>query len=267
MPRSVGKEPEVWNPVMVPRVLDIVKDELCWIFGSVYMDMSLQANILEEIQRDVTTVLEGGCGRISLVGERLTREQYVTAIIMAALGIETLDAPPPMANLKSWTSCAGMASHAEMDNVGSKADNDMDFDVPVSGLSVSTLSRLRFIDCVTVSPLGPRPRPTLVARPLPPAPPRPSPTIRPHRTPHRPTRTDPHPQSPAHSESRAPPPTPTGTFHAQVAALLRHPNDVFRNSRTLYITPHLIRNRDASTALDRRYSSRGRADRMIRAKR
>ncbi|KAF8526789.1 hypothetical protein JB92DRAFT_3107986 [Gautieria morchelliformis] len=136
--RSGGREnaKERWqrakgNPLMVPRVVDVVKDELCWIVG--------QPNILGDIQRDVTTVLEDECGRISLVGERLAREQYVMGIIMAALGIETPDAPPPVANLK-WTSCAGMAPHAGMENVGSKAENDMDFDVPVAGPSVSTLS-------------------------------------------------------------------------------------------------------------------------------
>ncbi|KAF8526819.1 hypothetical protein JB92DRAFT_1039077 [Gautieria morchelliformis] len=81
---------------------------------------------------------------------------------MAPLGIETPDPrpPPQLANLKSWTSCAGMAPHAVMDNVGSKAETDMDFDGPVAGLSVSTVSRLRFLDCVTVSPPGPHPRPT-----------------------------------------------------------------------------------------------------------
>ncbi|KAF8526816.1 hypothetical protein JB92DRAFT_1038558 [Gautieria morchelliformis] len=246
---------------MVPMVLDVVKDELCWIFGSVYMDVSLQPNILEDIQRDVTAVLGDECGRISLVGERLAPEQYVTRIIMAAPGIETTDPRPPVANLKSWTSCAGMAPHAGMDNVGSNPENDMDFDVPVAGLSVSTLSRLRFLDCVTVSPPGPHPRPTPRRPPSTPSPTasrhhhpfaphpfaphlhsRPTRTLRPppHRVPAAaPGRTAPalptdrRARTLSHSTPRIPravrPRRATGTFHAQVAAQLHRPNDSFWN--------------------------------------
>lgn len=38
---------------MVPRVLDVTKGELCYIVGTVYMDMVLKPNILEDIGRDV----------------------------------------------------------------------------------------------------------------------------------------------------------------------------------------------------------------------
>lgn len=43
------------NPVMVPRVLDVNKGQLCWIIGTVYMDMPLKPNILEDIGKDVRT--------------------------------------------------------------------------------------------------------------------------------------------------------------------------------------------------------------------
>ena len=40
---------------MVPRVLDVNKGQLCWIIGTVYMDMPLKPNILEDIGKDVRT--------------------------------------------------------------------------------------------------------------------------------------------------------------------------------------------------------------------
>lgn len=42
------------NPVFVPRVLEVEKGQLCFILGTVYMDMSLKPNVLEDIARDVS---------------------------------------------------------------------------------------------------------------------------------------------------------------------------------------------------------------------
>ena len=41
------------NPVAVPRVLEVTKGQLCYIIGTVYMDMPLKPNVLEDIARDV----------------------------------------------------------------------------------------------------------------------------------------------------------------------------------------------------------------------
>lgn len=41
------------SPVLIPRVLDVVKSQLCYIIGTVYMDMPLKPNVLEDIGRDV----------------------------------------------------------------------------------------------------------------------------------------------------------------------------------------------------------------------
>lgn len=38
----------------VDRVLDIRQGELCWVTGTVYMDMSLKPNILEDVSKDVS---------------------------------------------------------------------------------------------------------------------------------------------------------------------------------------------------------------------
>lgn len=35
------------------RVLDIRQGELCWVTGTVYMDMALKPNILEDVSKDV----------------------------------------------------------------------------------------------------------------------------------------------------------------------------------------------------------------------
>lgn len=37
----------------VERVLDIRQGELCWTIGTVYMDMPLKPNILEDVSKDV----------------------------------------------------------------------------------------------------------------------------------------------------------------------------------------------------------------------
>jgi hypothetical protein len=42
------------NPTRIPRVLEVVKSQLCWVVGTVYMDMPLKPNVLEDIARDVS---------------------------------------------------------------------------------------------------------------------------------------------------------------------------------------------------------------------
>ena len=45
----IGGEPAK----QVERILDIRQGELCWVAGTVYMDMSLKPNILEDVSKDV----------------------------------------------------------------------------------------------------------------------------------------------------------------------------------------------------------------------
>lgn len=40
----------------VERVLDIRQGELCWVTGTVYMDMALKPNILEDVSKDVSSL-------------------------------------------------------------------------------------------------------------------------------------------------------------------------------------------------------------------
>ncbi|KAF9045920.1 hypothetical protein BDZ89DRAFT_1089502 [Hymenopellis radicata] len=94
------------SPVLVPRVLEIVKNKLCWIVGTVYLDMPLKPNVLVDIARDHsipppppptkfcspedTIMLEDESGRLKLVGERIKAARLVTGVVMGVLGMETM---------------------------------------------------------------------------------------------------------------------------------------------------------------------------------
>ncbi|RXW24178.1 hypothetical protein EST38_g1656 [Candolleomyces aberdarensis] len=94
-----------WRNLAVPRVLEVTKGKLCYIVGTVYMDMPLKPNVLEDLARDNTipppppvpkfyssddhTMLEDESGRIRIVGERLKTTRLVTGVIIGALGMET----------------------------------------------------------------------------------------------------------------------------------------------------------------------------------
>lgn len=41
----------------VERVLDVRQGKLCWVAGTIYMEMPLKPNILEDIGKDVSAVL------------------------------------------------------------------------------------------------------------------------------------------------------------------------------------------------------------------
>ncbi|CAO3693059.1 unnamed protein product [Umbelopsis ramanniana] len=88
----------------VSKVLDVQAGKLCYIIGTVYMDMPLKPNILEDITKenyivsqppppkyvsaDATVAMEDESGRVVLCGTRLQSENLVTGTIIAALGKE-----------------------------------------------------------------------------------------------------------------------------------------------------------------------------------
>lgn len=41
----------------VDRVLDVRQGEICWVAGTVYMDMPLKPNILDDISKDVCSMV------------------------------------------------------------------------------------------------------------------------------------------------------------------------------------------------------------------
>lgn len=48
------------NARRVDRVLDVRQGELCWVAGTVYVDMPLKPNILEDVSKDVSTPRSAG---------------------------------------------------------------------------------------------------------------------------------------------------------------------------------------------------------------
>lgn len=90
----------------VDRVLDVRQGELCWVTGTVYRDMPLKPNILDDVSKDrwisaptsVTryfsdderdaVMLEDDSGRIRLAGNVLSAFMLVTGCIIAVVGTE-----------------------------------------------------------------------------------------------------------------------------------------------------------------------------------
>ncbi|KAG8217429.1 DNA polymerase alpha/epsilon subunit B-domain-containing protein, partial [Butyriboletus roseoflavus] len=158
--RANARWRDLGNPVYVPRVLDVVKSQLCWILGTVYMDMPLKPNVLEDLGRDHSlpppqsrekiysdqdsVMLEDESGRIKLVGQKLISMHLVTGVIIAVLGMET-----PSGEFEVIDTCfADLAPFAEQHNTG---NDSMDVDsstaqldeylAVVSGLSIGTESQ------------------------------------------------------------------------------------------------------------------------------
>ncbi|KAI1102390.1 DNA polymerase alpha/epsilon subunit B-domain-containing protein [Jackrogersella minutella] len=100
------------------RVLDIRQGEVCWVVGTVYMDMPLKPNILEDVSKDRwlsapisnkkyysedgsdAVTLEDESGRIRLVGDLLGSVILVTGCIVAVLGTENVNGELEVIDLK-----------------------------------------------------------------------------------------------------------------------------------------------------------------------
>ncbi|TNY19564.1 DNA polymerase alpha/epsilon subunit B-domain-containing protein [Rhodotorula diobovata] len=94
-------------PQHVKRLLEVENGKLCYVVGTVYVDMPLKPNVLEDLARDhhITApstrrkfhspsdevMLEDESGRVRLVGKKIDGAEgtFVTGTIMAALGAET----------------------------------------------------------------------------------------------------------------------------------------------------------------------------------
>ena len=105
---------EAWSEIQiagekvrrVDRVLDVRQGELCWVAGTVYMDMPLKPNILDDISKDHwiaappprekyisstgqdQTMLEDESGRLRIIGTPLQISMLVTGCIIAVMGTE-----------------------------------------------------------------------------------------------------------------------------------------------------------------------------------
>ncbi|KAL5114767.1 DNA polymerase delta small subunit Cdc1 [Pleosporales sp. CAS-2024a] len=90
------------------RVLDVRQGELCWVVGTVFMELSLKPNVLDDITKEhwiaapperttylspsspARMMLEDESGRLRVEGEPLSAH-YVTGCVLAALGTEQAD--------------------------------------------------------------------------------------------------------------------------------------------------------------------------------
>ncbi|KAI9818080.1 MAG: hypothetical protein M1827_000705 [Pycnora praestabilis] len=102
----------------VDRVLDVRQGELCWVAGTVYMEMPLKPNILDDISKDHwisappprqkylsptgqdQLMLEDESGRLRLTGTTLQTEMLVTGCIIAVMGTENANGDFEVVDMK-----------------------------------------------------------------------------------------------------------------------------------------------------------------------
>ncbi|PVH78217.1 DNA polymeras-like protein subunit delta-2 [Cadophora sp. DSE1049] len=102
----------------VERVLDVRQGKLCWVAGTIYMEMPLKPNILDDISKDHwisapaprqkylsptgedLIMLEDESGRLRLVGAPLSNEMLVTGCIVAVMGTENANGDFEVVDIK-----------------------------------------------------------------------------------------------------------------------------------------------------------------------
>ncbi|KAG0261372.1 hypothetical protein DFQ27_002992 [Actinomortierella ambigua] len=88
----------------IEKVLDVQQGEISYLVGTVYMEMKLKPNILNDITKDHwiaaqperpkyaddsdSVYLEDESGRVRLVGPKISKGIFVTGVIMGVLGTE-----------------------------------------------------------------------------------------------------------------------------------------------------------------------------------
>ncbi|OAD68147.1 hypothetical protein PHYBLDRAFT_23961, partial [Phycomyces blakesleeanus NRRL 1555(-)] len=110
-PILVEKAKERWGylpaekPVYVPKALEVLAGELCYIIGTIYMEMSTKPNVLRDLNEESSLIdpsvpekyrsendviaLEDESGRVELTGQHLKKEHLVSGAVIAVLGKET----------------------------------------------------------------------------------------------------------------------------------------------------------------------------------
>ncbi|GJE86843.1 DNA polymerase subunit delta-2 [Phanerochaete sordida] len=142
------------DPVFVPRVLEVQKGQLCYIVGTVYMDMPMKPNVLDDIARDHSipapppqekycseddsVMLEDESGRIRLVGDQLKSARVVTGVIMGALGLETANGDFEVVDF-CFAGMPPQSSAEDQDMDDSEGSDSDEWIAVVSGLDVGAL--------------------------------------------------------------------------------------------------------------------------------
>lgn len=161
------------------RVLDVRQGELCWVSGTVYVDMSLKPNILDDVSKDRwisaptsvakyfeedegdAVMLEDDSGRIRLAGDILRSVMLVTGCIIAVVGTENAngdfevldvrfaDLPPQperwaVSELPPRNDANGSAKGKKKAAAKSEDVDMMDVSAPGSGNKIAIVSGLNF---------------------------------------------------------------------------------------------------------------------------
>ncbi|CZR57947.1 related to DNA POLYMERASE DELTA SMALL SUBUNIT [Phialocephala subalpina] len=156
----------------VERVLDVRQGKLCWVSGTIYMEMPLKPNILDDISKDHwisappprqkylsaagedLIMLEDESGRLRLVGAPLSSEMLVTGCIVAVMGTENANGDfevidikvpdlPPQA--ERWHTTEPIPDGPSKKKMKMDEDEDEDMDKPVSnGKKIAIVSGLGF---------------------------------------------------------------------------------------------------------------------------
>ncbi|KAG9234187.1 DNA polymeras-like protein subunit delta-2 [Amylocarpus encephaloides] len=153
----------------VERVLDVRQGNLCWVIGTIYIDMPLKPNILDDINKDHwisappplekylsprgedIIMLEDESGRLRLIGSALATELLVTGCIVAVMGTENANGDFEVVDIKvpglpsqpeRWQQSSHPANGQSKDV---DQDEDMDRAVPLSnGKKLAIVSGLGF---------------------------------------------------------------------------------------------------------------------------
>ncbi|ETN38580.1 uncharacterized protein HMPREF1541_06617 [Cyphellophora europaea CBS 101466] len=147
----------------VHRVLDVRQGELCWVVGTIYMDLPLKPNILEDISKELwvagpppresylnadgetQVMLEDESGRLRLTGAVLSDKLLVTGVIVAVLGTENANGDFDVLDMHI-AELPPQPKRWERDDEEAEEEGDMAIDRPaypgkkialVSGLDIS----------------------------------------------------------------------------------------------------------------------------------
>ncbi|KAK5656304.1 hypothetical protein OQA88_4684 [Cercophora sp. LCS_1] len=145
----------------VERVLDVRQGELCWVAGTVYMDMPLKPNILEDVSKDRwisaptsvqkyysedgrdAVMLEDDSGRIRLVGDVLKSYFLVTGCIIAVMGTENANGEFEVIDLK-FADLAPQPKRWSLSKAPKKEDVDMSGTPSSASKKIAIISGLEF---------------------------------------------------------------------------------------------------------------------------
>ncbi|KAH8908862.1 DNA polymerase subunit delta-2 [Coniochaeta sp. PMI_546] len=168
---SVGNE----KARRVERVLDVRQGELCYVAGTIYVDMPLKPNVMDDVSKDrwigaPTTVqkyfsdegsstvsLEDDSGRITLIGSVLSSIVLVTGCIVAVMGTENVNGEFEVIDIKfpdlapqpeRWAlSKPPLTANAKKGKASKLKDEDVemtDSETPKSGGKIAIVSGLEF---------------------------------------------------------------------------------------------------------------------------